>query len=270
MKKVLSDLCKVMFSALLLMMLAPGAFAQTFDPGRGIQAWEGTINGKIPVTVWFDVRDGLIAGEIVYLNTKEKQPIALLGQVNWDDGRLEFNEVLPNGVVSGIMLGVIRGNSFSGTWIAPAKTVERGSRYETIDGKSYPLRLTRVDNSGIGFSRYFSWFYDQNPIAGEYRYSWGDNRAEGKMRVTATGRGSIEYEINTHVGAPSFNMADVGPETVTLEKNRVVVELADNCAFEILLFNGFAAIRHIDDKICWGYFGMNANVDGLYLKTVRQ
>ncbi|MGN1038485.1 MAG: hypothetical protein ACI4P0_03720, partial [Mailhella sp.] len=40
----------------------------------------GKINGKIPVSLWFDVKAGLASGELVYTATKAKTPIRLLGR----------------------------------------------------------------------------------------------------------------------------------------------------------------------------------------------
>ena len=65
---------------------------------------EGAINGTIPVSLWFESRDGIISGEIVYTRTKDRTPIRILGRVQ-DNGLLRLREMLPDGRVSGTITG---------------------------------------------------------------------------------------------------------------------------------------------------------------------
>lgn len=43
--------------------------------------WAGTLNGKTPIFIHYQLDSNIIVGEITYLNTKDKQPIKLLGTV---------------------------------------------------------------------------------------------------------------------------------------------------------------------------------------------
>ena len=101
--------------------------------------WQGEIGGRIPVAVWFETRDGLIAGEIVYTRTKEKKPIRLLGTVS--QGQLRMQEMLPDGLVTGRITGTIKDGVFEGDWVAPGKVTKKGENFEIVDGKEFPIRL---------------------------------------------------------------------------------------------------------------------------------
>ena len=231
--------------------------------------WQGEIDGKIPVSVWFETRDGLIAGEIVYTKMKEKKPIRLLGTVS--RGRLSMKEML-NGLVTGSITGTIKDGVFEGAWAAPGKVKERGGEFEFIDGKERSIRLVAVP----GQSKAFRWEYDPAALSGNYMYSYGKNALSGEVDVAWAKDGSLEFGIASNTGAPAFNMADIPAGDPDEEKksrakgrmqgNRVIHEVNEDCAFEILFFNDFLVTRYLEGKSCEGYFGRGASIEGHFVK----
>ena len=74
--------------------------------------WTGTINGKTPVFIHYQLDSTLIVGEITYLNTKDKLPITLLGTIE-DDKSFRILEFEKTGNITGIITGRIPGSAAS-------------------------------------------------------------------------------------------------------------------------------------------------------------
>ncbi len=64
--------------------------------------WTGTLNGKTPVFIHYQLDSNLIIGEITYLNTKDKLPITLLGTIE-DDKTYRLLEFEKTGNITGII-----------------------------------------------------------------------------------------------------------------------------------------------------------------------
>ena len=232
-------------------------------------SWKGAINDTIPVSVWLETYDNIIVGEIVYTNTKEKKPIQLFGTTH--KGKSNIVEMLPDGLITGSISGVITNTSFEGTWTSPDKVVEKGTRFERASGKQYPIRLSAAI---VPQARPVFWGYDPATFEGEYRYSYGKNNAIGTVSIRKADAGDVEYRIDTNIGAPSFNIAEIPLDNRTTEKghpqdNRIVYEYGPRCAVEILLFEGFLFTRYVEGKICQGEFGMNASVAGVFMQQKK-
>lgn len=235
--------------------------------------WQGAIGGKIPVSVWLETRDGLIAGEIVYTKTKEKKPIRLLGTASQE--YLYMKEMV-NGLVTGFIAGTVKDGVFEGIWRMPDKIKEKNGDYEFIDGKELSIRLVAAPNQ----SGSFRWEYDPDALAGQYVYSYGNNAAGGAVDVARAKDGSIEFSIGSHIGAPSFNMVDVpaiepdakepGKIKGRLLGNRILHEMDADCAFEILFFNDFLVIRYLEGRTCNGWFGRGAGIEGQFMRQGKQ
>ncbi|MDL2313522.1 hypothetical protein LJC36_00910 [Desulfovibrio sp. OttesenSCG-928-C14] len=133
---------RIMVVTLLLLLCASGTLTATLEDVQR-HAWQGEINNTIPVSVWFEIRDGLIVGELIYTNTKEKKPIRLLGKVE-ATGELRMQEMLPDGLISGMISGKIAQDSFEGTWSTAGKFATKGKTNKYIEGKRYRLRLSKA------------------------------------------------------------------------------------------------------------------------------
>ena len=80
---------KQRFAALIDAELAPKKSADVTTAPKAaakvvLYEGKGVINHKIPVALWFDSRDGLVSGEIVYTATKARKPIRILGREEAD------------------------------------------------------------------------------------------------------------------------------------------------------------------------------------------
>lgn len=225
--------------------------------------WQGEINNKIPVTVWVEINEDLIVGEIVYLNTVDKKPIRLLGEVNPD--YIHLQEMLPDGVISGMITGNIKDGAFIGHWMSPPKIVDEGDyNFKHIDGKEYPINLKERSVA----HKAYGWDFKPNNLVGRYRYSYGPNNAGGIITLDTPGQDYvfIDYEISSATAAPAFNMADTGPQKGEITGKRLECHLEADCAYEMLFFNNFIAVRYLKDNPCQGVFGWNASLEGLFLK----
>ena len=248
--------------ACLLLLCAVVTFADNSTELKAYD-WQGNINNKIPVSIWVEIKDGLVVGEIVYLNTSAKTPIRLLGTI--EDKNLDINEMLPDGTIAGVISGIISGDNFTGTWSAPQKiTKDTRGNFNSTEGKSFPMSLSK----GVAAHTPFSWDFIPSGLMGKYCYSWGEYGYNGTIVLKASGNEytHVEYEINAFTSAPSFNMAVTGPQQGEITGNRLLNELEEGCAFEMLFFNGFIVVRYLDGNNCFGYFGMNATVQGIFLK----
>lgn len=261
MKQQLARIARILLLAALIPLHSYAASPQSYD-------WTGTINKTIPVAIWFEIQDGLLVGETVYTKTKAKTPIRLLGQV-LDDGRLSINEMLPNGQISGYIVGKIDNGRFTGTWSSLTKIKEVKGRYVFIDGKEYAIQLSPSDYR----HKPYQWDYQPDKVGGVYRYNYGKLAGNGQIDISnpSRGDGELTFRISNVVGAPSFNMATVpaseaGHEKGRLVHGRVVNEQDDSCAFEMRFYNGFVSVRYLPERRCSSYFGARAGVDGLYLK----
>jgi hypothetical protein len=74
--------------------------------------WTGTLNGKTPIFIHYQLDNNLIIGEITYLNTEDKLPIRLLGTIeeNKSYRLLEFDKT---GNITGVIEGKPTEKSFA-------------------------------------------------------------------------------------------------------------------------------------------------------------
>lgn len=234
-------------------------------------AWEGTINNKIPVSVWLEIKDNLVAGEIVYTKTKEKRPITLLGRVIDIEDKIQIwlREMLPTGQITGIITGEISQNLFVGTWSTPDKITDNGHSFERIEGKSYSIQLSTSKEITIPSS---VWQFHPENASGIYSYDYGPNSQSGIVELKLDQAGAVEFSIASHTDAPAFNMAhiplDIDEEKAvgTLQGNRIIYKAENPCAFEIIFFNNFLEVQILPDKECSPFFGMGATIEGIYKK----
>lgn len=90
------------------------------------------------------------------------------------------------------------------------------------------------------------------------------SRAEGE---------GVQCTISSYTDAPAHNQAYLSFAADAssggkgrLQGNHIVYEEDTSCAVEILLFSDFAVVRYLEGKRCNGWFGMNATVEGIFLR----
>ena len=230
---------------------------------------KGVINDKIPVSIWFDIRDGLVSGEIVYTRTKAKIPIRLLGREE-DDGSYRLHEMLPNGDISGTITGTLVNGVLSGTWHGRPRIVEKNEGdYEYKDGKKFTIKVSVVERTHAPYN----WSFDVEKASGTYAYSLGDNCDDGTVVLQVSNDGTVRYRLIGLTGAPSYRMACFPEDALSgeiavanLHGNRILIEEDETCAIEILLYNDFLVSRYVDGKDCRYRVGNGATAEGLFLK----
>ena len=235
---------------------------------------KGVINDKIPVSIWFDIRDGLVSGEIVYTRTKAKIPIRLLGREE-DDGSYRLHEMLPNGDISGTITGTLVNGVLSGTWHGRPRIVEKNEGgYEYKDGKKFTIKVSAVERTHAPYN----WSFDVEKASGTYAYSLGDNCGDGTVVLQVSNDGTVRYRLIGLTGAPSYRMACFPEDALSgeiavanlavanLHGNRILIEEDETCAIEILLYNDFLVSRYVDGKDCRYRVGNGATAEGLFLK----
>ena len=248
---------------LMLSVTIPVALAASLEEGV-THLWQGEINGKIPVSLWFEAKGNLLAGEIVYTKTGSNKPIRLLGTM--ENNTLMLHEMLPDGTISGRIHGNVGGDSFTGKWTAPDKVTEKkNGTYSTREGKTYSISLAKSATQPGSYA----WNMDPKKVTGTYTYSHGAHQGSGKAVIYSFGGGKAEMGVNTNIGAPSFNMADLDKTQVAVQGNTITHELEEDCAFTALLYNDFLVITHAREKNCANYFGRNASLAGTYLRQAK-
>ncbi len=128
--------------------------------------WTGIINSKIPVFMWFTMRDSIIKGEVIYTNTKNKVPIKLIGQLE-RDGQIRVCEYLTNGTISGIFHFTMTNVSATGFWFS---TTTRKELNLVLNSKD--TVLANADTS-----------FQPEAIPGYYWYSYGKEGSQGGITI---------------------------------------------------------------------------------------
>lgn len=230
---------------------------------------EGAINGTIPVSLWFESRDGIISGEIVYTRTKDRTPIRILGRVQ-DNGLLRLREMLPDGRVSGTITGSLVKDTLSGTWEGRPKIIEKdGGGAEFRKGKTYPIKISR----STGTHAPFQWEANPDKASGTYAYSLGDKCDYGSVFLQVNGDGTVRYSIAALTGAPHYRTATfpedaLSGETATagLDGNTVLIDVDEKCAIRLTLYSDFLESKYVPGRECQYNVGNGATAEGLFLK----
>lgn len=213
--------------------------------------WTGTLNGKTPIFIHYQLDSNRIIGEITYLNTKDKLPIKLLGTIEEDKSYrlLEFDKT---GNITGIITGLPSGKIFNGSWFSPKTR------------KELTLNLTQKDTV-INSPTLATELQD---IFGHYHYQYSEAGYQGDFEITRLPGSKAAFGITSVTGEPSRNVAQIDDDTIKLNTTHFIYKVpdTDSCEFEVKFYKGFAFIRYTKGY-CGGQFGMNATIDGIFLKT---
>jgi len=218
--------------------------------GTVMFGWTGTINRRIPVFLNFWYEGDLALGEIIYQDSPGKTPIEVYGRIG-SDGELRLMEFERSGNISGIIKTIPTDQSLYGTWFSPKSR------------KEFPIALQRrestkkIVDSKINISN----------IPGKYKYQYGPGGAGGELNVLSVKENTVEFNIEAHTGGGSPNLANVENAKAVLNGNMLIYKIpgSDDCEFKIEFFKRFASISYTQGN-CNGEFGMNATVEGIFLK----
>jgi hypothetical protein len=221
-----------------------------FDTNKEI-CWTGTLNGRAPVFIHYQLDSNLIVGEITYLNTKDKLPITLLGTIE-DDKSYRLLEFQKTGNITGIITGTPTGNHFSGSWFSPK------TRKELV--LSLQKKDTAVNSAPIDT--------ELQDIFGHYHYQYSEVGYQGDLEIVRLSNSKASFGITSVTGEPARNVAQIDDDTISLTTTHFIYKLPDtnDCEFEVRFYKGFAFIKYTKG-FCDGQFGMNATIDGIFLKA---
>lgn len=214
-------------------------------------SWKGFLNGKTPVFIHYQLDSNIIVGEITYLNTKNKLPITLLGTIDSDNNYriLEFEK-------SGNITGVITGK--------PAEDVFKGSWFSPKTRKELALNLVKKDTALVS-KKIEAKLED---LYGHYHYQYSEEGYQGDLVIRKFPDSKAVFGITSVTGAPGRNLAQIDDDTISLKTTGFTYKLpyTDDCEFNVKFYKGFAVVQYTQG-VCSGQFGMNATVEGIYLKT---
>ena len=143
-------------------------------------------------------------------------------------------------------------NLFNGSWFSPKTNKE--------------LALNLVKKDTVIKSKTTD--TELQNIFGHYHYQYSDRGYNGDIKIIQLPNSQAIFGITSVTGEPSRNVAQIDDDTISLKTTRFIYKLpeADNCEFEVKFYSGFAFIKYTKG-FCDGQFGMNATVDGIFLKT---
>lgn len=214
-------------------------------------SWKGFLNGKIPVFIHYQLDGNLIVGEIIYLNTKNKLPITLLGTIE-DDKSYRILEFEKSGNITGVIIGSPTGNTFKGSWTSP-KTK-----------KELVLNLVKKDTT-LASKEIETKLED---LFGHYHYQYSEAGYQGDLEINKLPDSKAVFGISSVTSEPARNIANIEDDTISLKATHFTYKLADtdDCEFKVKFYKGFAWVQYTKGT-CSGQFGLNATIDGIYLKT---
>jgi hypothetical protein len=216
----------------------------------GLYKFTGKLNDKIPIFLWFVVKDSVLKGEVTYLKTAKKLPIIILGTITKKDG-ITIYEFIKNGYISGIYRGNFAVKALTGSWYAPGS--EKELKFNLMPADS---SLTHIDTTLKPIS-----------IDGEYLYHFGEQGSSGGIDIKQSTPGNFLVDINCMTSSPQNNVADMKTFKVNMFNNIIIYKMPkEDCKFRIRAFNNFIVIDYVGKSWNCG-FGLNAGIDGVFIKT---
>jgi len=212
--------------------------------------WKGTLNSTINIFLHYQIEGNLLIGELVYLDTKEKQPIKIIGTTERDESirLLEFEN---SGNITGIITGTPTDSILSGKWFSPKTR------------KELDLELTKIDT--IIKSKKIE--TNKDSIFGEYYYQYSQAGNQGTLHIEKIDQDKFSFSIFSVTGEPARNMADLEIDTLTFHGTNFIYKIpeTDSCEFKVNFYKDFAYVTYTKGY-CNGLFGHNATIAGIFYK----
>lgn len=217
------------------------------DSSDKVFAWQGNLDGKYPVLMWYKEHGDVLRGSLFYTEHNNAGPIHIIGTIT--NGNYRIVEMQPNGITTGVWLLTPNFHGAEGEWWSP-------------DGKrKYNASMMRIDTAVT-----IPHIEASGDLSGHYTYRWGKDGANGNMTVSHN-KNKVSIRFDNVTAAPAYNMALIDDVVLELTGNQAVYQSEEHgeCIFRIRFYNGFAVVSYIDDKEDCG-FGANARVSGVYIK----
>lgn len=220
------------------------------DTLNNIYAWQGNLDGKYPVLIWYKEHGDVLTGSLFYTENKNADPIHLTGTI--ENGHYRILEIWPDGDISGIWEFRPDEHGAEGSWTAPTGD----ERYNT----SLMRTDTAVSIPPIEV---------KSDISGRYVYSYGRTGAQGNMTVKEK-PGSVVVAFDNVSAAPARNLAMLDTTELLLTGNEAIYQSNKfgQCAIRIRFYNGFAIVNYVDEKMDCG-FGNSAYLSGIYIRQKK-
>jgi len=222
---------------------------------NGIYKFTGKLNDKYPIFLWFVVKDSVLKGEVTYLKTAKRQPIAIAGQITKDLG-MTIYEFTPKGYVTGTYSGEFKTGGLKGTWTTPGSD------------KELPYNLIPKDTVLTGVDMNLK----PTSINGTYEYHFKRENAketggDGGIDIKQLNTKEFLVDINCITASPQNNLADLWTFKVQATNGGITFKIPEtDCRFRIRVFKDVIVIDRLSgDGICG--FGNNASIEGVFWKT---
>ena len=220
-------------------------------------------NSNITVDIWFEEKNGIVSGEIVYTNTKQKTPIRILGSSNVFKGSKSFDltEFQKDGLLTGTLFihRNLKSEAVTGTW----------HRFKTNDSKkpsSYEIILTPVTfPKGKGGTL----TYSTNPV-GNYGFHYYDYQWEGELggNVEIGNLKGNTKKKSVHIDNATHNIAECEENLVF--SNGLFHGSIGECKikYDVHVFKDFVYVEYTEygEAFC-PQFGEGASICGFYPKV---
>lgn len=218
-------------------------------PASNSGKYEGVLDNKIQISVWFAEKGNVAKGEIIYKSSGI--PIILIGNIL--NNFYYLSEFDKTGNVTGVLSFQASGDSLLGEWYSPA------------NGKRLNLKLKKV----IPIAVDDDFFAVGKTKDGMYKYQYGEEGAVGKIELKKSQPGTMLMNVSNLTAAPARNMAILKDAKLEINEDYGIYKNKsefEDCEFMIRFYKDFIYVNYPDDKHECG-FGHNAGVEGVYLKV---
>lgn len=225
----------------------PTVTDKTEDPYLHVHSWQGNLDGKYPVLMWYKEFGDVLTGSLFYTENKKAKAIRLIGTIK--DNQYRIIEIWPDGKITGVWSMEPHRVGIEGSWFSPETGKELNASMMHIDTA---IEIPVIDVKG--------------DVSGEYVYRYTEDGGWGSMMAKQHGA-EVTISFDNITQAPANNMAVLDAVTLPLKDNVAIYRSSEygECAFRIRFFNDFAVVDYIDEKYDCG-FGAGATVSGVYLK----
>gem|GEM_PF-5003939 len=225
--------------------------AHVNDPDREIYAWQGNIDGKRPVLMWYKEFDDVVVGKLFYTEQEDAKAIKLIGTKNGTEYKLQ--EMQPDGFITGFWQLKPDAISIEGTWYTTTiQKIFNASLMHIDTAVSIPAITTRAGISGV---------YSCYRI---YNDSGKPDTMVMSMSVNQTGK---DQAVVTYTTGHVNKVLEQRGDTLTLNKNTATRYIeSQECDFTIRFFNGFAIAGYVKDSSSYTPPGF-VNHTGIYMKV---
>ncbi len=219
-------------------------FSVLFAQNQRIQSkFEGTINGKFPISLSLIIEDNLVEGTLIY--KKVGIPIKIVGSI--DNGEFTLNEFDDKTQITGTFTGELTGRRLVGYWFSPS-----GKQMSFLAGISEEEYAPPRKNISL---------------SGNYAYNLDKDSGSGSLYVQQISPDKLIIEMQAVGAAPAFNQAIIEKTEIKVKNNVAYYENTTygNCKLKISFSDNGASVIYLPNGFDCG-FGNAVSVIGNYLK----